>query len=123
MSQQSTMLKRRQSLQSYIQKVTQHIQSEPTTDRSTTLHALLECLAEFSNRQLNFIEDLYGGPHASHLREVHPPEYVLNTTLQQVGFDLDVIVRAYSQRAMNLGAPSANDGSQVYLKLADYWTY
>lgn len=123
MSQQSTMLKRRQSLQSYIQKVIQHIHANPTTHRSATLQALLECLAEFSKQQLNFFEDLYDSPHASHLREIHPAEYVLNTTLQQVGFDLDVIVRAYSQRAMNLGDPSKSDGSQIYLKLADYWTY
>ncbi|MFN8440865.1 MAG: hypothetical protein U0175_08855 [Caldilineaceae bacterium] len=123
MSQQSTVSKRRQSLQGYIQKVIQHIHANPTTHRSATLRALLECLAEFSNQQINFFEDLYDGPHASHLREIHPAEYVLNTTLQQVGFDLDVIVRAYSQRAMNLGDPNQDDGSQVYLKLADYWTY
>lgn len=123
MSQPSTMSKRRQSLQGYIQKVVQHLDTDSLTHRSMTLRALLQSLSAFGSQQLDFLESLYQSDQSLSLSELYPSEYVLNTTLQQIGFDLDVLVRAYSQRALDLGALTEKDGSQCYLRLADTWTY
>ena len=123
MSQPSTMSKRRQSLHGHIQKVVQHLDADSLTHRSMTLRALLQSLSAFGNQQLDFFENLYQGEHSLALSELYPSEYVLNTTLQQIGFDLDVLVRAYSQRALDLGSLTEKDGSQSYLRLADTWTY
>lgn len=66
--------------------------------RAKTLYAMLICLQHFGQKQLEFFLNGFG---AEGLLDEHPlysAEYALDVTHNQIGFDLDVILRAFHHR-------------------------
>ncbi|MDQ3249847.1 MAG: hypothetical protein M3Q45_11655 [Chloroflexota bacterium] len=68
--------------------------------RQETLQSLRTCLLAFGRSHFDFFKDGFAGQRGIILEpsSEYPKEYVLNTVLRQVAFDLDVIERATQQR-------------------------
>lgn len=90
-------------------------------ERQDTLTSLMACLQAFGDSQMNFF--LKGLADDTKYRlepsAEYPWEYALRTTLDQIGYDLDVLLRAYAHRLPCLATQSMRDT----LDLADHLAY
>ncbi len=69
--------------------------------RAATLHALLVSLQRFGANQLDFFLKGFGpngGLDGSH--HLYSPTYALDVTVNQIGYDLDLLLRASHQRSL-----------------------
>jgi hypothetical protein len=88
---------RKETLQRLIETVVEPI-LESATPRAQTLSALLLCLQHFGQMQLEFFLKGFssGGSLGSH--PLYSAEFAFDVTQNQIGYDLDVILRAYYHR-------------------------
>ena len=77
----------------------------------------LHCLAAFATKQFRLFEKGFAGgmldPDAA-----MPPEYVLETTARQVGFDIDVLLRSMGQREPGISTAAMRETLDLADKLA-----
>ena len=80
---------------------------EGRTPRQATLKSALTALKTFGGRQFRFFLDGFDENKLTRLErsEEYPPEFALRTTLDQVAYDMEVIVRAWQQRMPSMASP------------------
>lgn len=90
-------------------------------DAQTTLITLVESLQAFGKSQVDFFSDGFNLHSAYRLEPSleYSPEYALRVTVEQIGHDMEVLMRAYAQRAIQVG----NDDLRQTLAEADKLTY
>lgn len=78
-------------------------------ERQDTLVSLFASLQAFGQSQLEFFLDGISEDSSYRLEPSleHPWEYALGVTLDQIGYDMDVITRAYYQRGKQVGNADA----------------
>jgi hypothetical protein len=81
---------------------------ESKTARRSTLQNSLIALKTFGGSQFKFFLNGFDGPGPVRLElsPEYPPEYTLRITLDQIAYDLDVIVRAWQQRWSQSASPA-----------------
>jgi hypothetical protein len=96
-------------------------QSQPQIERQVTLTQLLANLENFGESQMNFFLKGLGDEPTYRLEPSaeYPWDYVFRTTIDQISYDLDVLVRAIQQRMPHNGPPAA----RKTLALADQLAY
>ncbi|MBE7555412.1 MAG: hypothetical protein HS126_30550 [Anaerolineales bacterium] len=90
----------------------ERIQKTPTLSRKLTLENLVKRLRLFAEGQFNFFYDGFGSKNKHDLAssDEFPVEYVFGVTLDQIGYDLEVLQRIVDQRS---------SGDQTVLNAAD----
>ena len=68
----------------------------------------LHCLAAFATKQFHLFEKGFAGGMLQANAAV-PPEYVLEATARQVGFDIDVLLRTMGQREAGISTAAMRD--------------
>lgn len=111
--------RRKESLRQLIDAIDNPVSSS-AAPRSPTFHALLVSLQRFGEKQLDFF--LNGFQPGGSLQEqpLYSAEYALAVTHNQLGYDLDVILRAYHHRTHRISpVGQARTGMRVRLEEAD----
>ncbi len=90
-----------------------------STDEARRRTALLglHCLAAFATKQFHLFEKGFAGGMLQADAAV-PPEYVLEATARQVGFDIDVLLRTIGQREPSISTAPMRDTLDLADKLA-----
>jgi len=70
------------------------------TPRGPTLHALLVALRRFGANQLDFFLKGFGPNGGLDPHHLYSPTYALDVTVNQIGYDLDLLLRASHQRTL-----------------------
>ena len=106
-------IRRKESILKFQEVLARAIITE-NTDRAGTLRALLACLQEFGNRQFDFFADKFDNAKfpATPRHPLYAPEYFFDVTLNQIGYDTDVLLRAGQQRSIQL--PPQNEISSNF---------
>lgn len=93
-----------------------------TISRRTTILSLIEQLEIFGQSQMDFFEEAFvqgfigGAKCKASDKNEYPPDFALSVTIQQIGFDIDVIEKCTGQRS--LGQPAIQQKLQLADKLA-----
>lgn len=89
---------RRDELAALMQRLTDEHPSD--VPRAATLRALLVCLRSFGNAQLDFfLKGFAATGRLTPLHHLYSPNYALDVTVNQIGYDLDLLLRASHQRS------------------------
>jgi len=106
-------IKRKESIFKF-QEVLARATITENTDRAGTLCALLASLQGFGNRQFAFFAEKFDNAKfpATPRHPLYAPEYFFDVTLNQIGYDTDVLLRAGQQRSIRL--PPQNEISSNF---------
>ena len=77
----------------------------------------LHCLAAFATKQFHLFEKGFAGGMLQ-ADAAMPPEYVLEATARQVGFDIDVLLRTMGQREPSISTSAMRETLELADKLA-----
>lgn len=77
----------------------------------------LHCLAAFATKQFHLFEKGFAGGMLQ-ADAAMPPEYVLEATARQVGFDIDVLLRSMAQREPSISTAAMRETLELADKLA-----
>jgi hypothetical protein len=88
---------RRDSLWQLVDAINKPIATS-SAPRAKTLRGLLVCLQRFGEKQLGFFLNGFTQDGALVEHPLYSAEYALDVTHNQIGYDLDVILRAYHHR-------------------------